>query len=211
MTSGRRLAASLLASVVLNLAFVTWMLEAGYFRPVAPHESSRMAVRVEQFVVPRPSVRPTPPAHWDQLDRSLVRYAKAFPDHLQIVLLAAKQRNGRPSDAPNIFRVDISPTRIHERTLMHIRVFTSPDANGVYIRFAIWEIAVAPVAAGHFDPADPDFPGRPYERFERDYTMPPIPPLLAGRAYNVQVAAVGRKGLASGAYINLYLENTKPR
>jgi hypothetical protein len=206
-----RLVASVLASVLLNFAFVTWVLNEGFFQPVAPRESHRTTVRVEQFVVPHPKPLPTPPAHWDQLDHSLVRYAKMFPDHRQIVLLAAKQSNGRPSEAPNIFRVDISPARIHERTLMHIRVFTSPDANGVYVRFAIWEIAVAPVAAGRFDEGDPDFPGRAYERFERDYLMPPIPPLFAGRAYNVEVAAVGRRALASGAYISLYLEDTKRR
>jgi hypothetical protein len=194
-----------LASVALNVAFIGWIRTTRFLEPVVP-ESYLTTVRVEQFVVPRPSPRPTPPPHWDQLDRSLVKYVKMFPDHRQIVLLAAKQGNGSPSRAPRIFRIDISPARIHERSLLHIRVFTSPEANGVYIRFAIWEIAVAPVAAGRFGASDTDFPGRAYERFERDYSMPPIPPLFAGRAYNVEVVAVGRRGLASGAFISLYLE-----
>jgi hypothetical protein len=210
MRIDRRIAACVAASVLLNVWLVSWAHRSGWFNYAPEREARTIGVRIDRFVVPSPRPAPTPSPHWDRLDRSAVRYVKAFPDHLQIVLTAAKRSNGAPSDAPDIYRVDISPPRVHARSLLHLSAYTSPDANGVYVRFAIWEIALSPAGPGVFPSADRDFPGRPYELFERDYAMPPIPTPFANRMYNVQFAAVGRTGLASGTYVPLYLEGPAP-
>jgi hypothetical protein len=205
MTVGRRLTASVALSLALNVAIACWLVTARWL-PAVPDRSAVAGVRIDQFIVPTPKPEPTPPAHWDRLDRSTLRYQRAFPDHLQIVIAAPRQANGAPSDAPAVYRVDISPPRVRAGHILHIRAYTSPDANGVYVRFAIWELAIDPAGPGRFPASDHDFPGQPYELFERDYRMPPIPRLLANRSYSVLFAAVGRSGLASGTYVPLYLE-----
>lgn len=201
---GWRLAACIVISLALNVAFGAWAERSVAMRWVVP-EGNSVAVRIEHFVPPSPQPIITPPPRWSRLDRSAIRYTQRFPDHLKIVVQTARQSSGAPSDAPSILRVDLSPPEVHANTIMRIRVLTSADANGVYLRFAVWEIAVPPVAAARFPPSDPDFPGRPYELFARDYPMPPIPAVFKGKAYNVEVVAVGRGHLASATYVPLRL------
>jgi hypothetical protein len=205
MAVGRRLTASVVVSLALNLGLAVW-LAASRWLPAIPDRGGVAGVRIDEFLAPTPKPQPTPPAHWDRLDAASVRYERTFPDHLQIVISAARQAGGAPSDAPAVYRVDIAPARVRAGELLHIRAYTSPDANGVYVRFAIWEIAVDPAGPGRFGALDRDFPGQPYELFERDYRMPPIPRLLSNRSYGVLFAAVGRSGLASGTYVPLFLE-----
>jgi hypothetical protein len=208
MTIGRRLGVSVIASIALNFCLASWAA-SGHWLVVAPEHAGVTPVRIDEFIVPVVKPKPTPPPHWERLDRSAIRYQKILPDHLQVVIAAPRQSNGEASDAPAVYRVDISPPRVRSNELLHIRAFTSPDANGVYVRFAIWELAVDPVGPGRFPPTDPDYPGQVYELFERDYLMPRIPPFLVNRSYSVLFAATGRGGLASGAYVPLYLEATR--
>lgn len=199
-----RLAACVAISIALNVLFGIWA-ERSMGVPWTVPEGKTVAVHVEQFVPPSPQPIITPPPRWSRLDRSVIRYMQRFPDHLKIVVQSARQSSGAPSDAPSILRVDLSPPEVHASTIMRIRVLTSADANGVYLRFAVWEIAVPPVSAGRLLASDPDFPGRPYELFARDYPMPPIPPMFKGKTYNVEVVAVGRGRLASATYVPLRL------
>ena len=200
-----RLLVCLFISIAFNIVFGTWGARLIGAEPAFP-QTRAASVRIERFYAPKPKQMPTPPVRWNQLDRGALRSMQRFPDHLQIVVQGARQTNGAPSSAPSILRVDVSPPDVHASTVMHIRVLATPDANGVYLRFAVWELAVPPVGAGAFSASDPDFPGRKFEMFARDYAMPPIPPIFTGRTYNVQIVAVGRTTVASATYVPLTLE-----
>jgi hypothetical protein len=88
---------------------------------------------------------------------------------------------------------------------MHIRVLTAADgsagAEGVYLRFIIWEVGVPPAGLFVLPPTDRDYPGRRYELFERDYRLPAIARWYRGRTYQVEVIATGRERIASGAFV----------
>lgn len=157
--------------------------------------------RIAGWVVPTPVPLPSPPSRWSQLDRSLLKTVRFLPAEEQIVVVAARDGNGNPSRGPHILRVEITPAVVRERTVMHIRVLTSGQADGVYVRFVIWEIGVPPIGAFRLPSSDPDYPRRAYELFERDYTMPAIPYLYRGRTYQAEVIATGREGIASGAFV----------
>lgn len=157
--------------------------------------------RIVAWVVPSPQPLVTPPDHWRQLDRSALKRVRLTPADEQIVVLAARQGNGEPSLAPHVMRVDVRPGFVHSGSIMHIRVLTTPDAAGVYVRFLAWEIGIPPIAPGVFPRSHSTYAGRPYERFERDYHVPNIPRWYLGRTYQVEIIAVGRHGIASGAFV----------
>ncbi len=163
-------------------------------------------VSLMHVVVPTPVPLATPPNFWSKIDRSIVKKVRLTPADEQVVVLAARQGNGEPSLAPHIMRVEITPGIVHEHSVMHIRVFASPEANGVYVRFLVWEIGVPPVGAFHFPANDPDYANRAYEDFERDYTLPHIPSYAHGKTYSVEVIVTGRQGIASGAFIPIHVD-----
>jgi hypothetical protein len=135
----------------------------------------------------------------------MLKKIRLTPADEQIVVLAARQGNGAPSHAPHVLRVEITPGVVHQRSVMHIKVLTAASlvngAQGVYVRFLIWEIAVPPVGGFRLPRTDPDYPGRAYELFARDYTIPAIPRWYRGRTYQVEVIATGAQGIASGAFV----------
>lgn len=167
----------------------------------APESVTVRASRVTRWQVPTPAPMPTPPAFWSHLDRSAIARIKLTPADEQIVVMAATNGKGGTSPAPHILRVELTPGIVHQRTKMHVRVLTSTDANGVYFRFLIWEIGVPPAGARRLSHSDPDYPGRAYEEFDRDYDVPAIPRIFRGKTYNVEVIATGRLGIASGAFV----------
>lgn len=174
--------------------------------PDVVETSSTHASRIVKWIVPTPKPLPTPLARWTQLDRSMLKKIRLTPADEQIVVLAARQGNGSPSEAPHVLRVEIKPGVIHERSVMHIRVLASSGANGVYVRFVIWEIGVPPIGSYRLSRSDPDYPGRRYELFERDYTVPAIPGMYRNRTYQVEVIATGSKGIASGAFVPIHVQ-----
>ena len=202
-----RLLLALIVSIALHLVL------ASQARPIdismdfrgAP-ETVTIHRRITKWIVPTPKPLPTPPARWSRLDPSLLKKVRFTPADEQIVLLAAKQGNGAPSRAPHILRVEIRPGVVHAHSVMHIRVLTSSEANGVYVRFVIWEVGVPPVASSRLPATDPDYPGRRYELFERDYTVPAIPFLYRGRTYQVEVIATGHEGIAAGAFVPVHVQ-----
>lgn len=163
---------------------------------------------ISEWIVPTPSPPPELPKDIRRLDRSAVRAWRFGKAQFQIVLLAAKQSDGRPSNAPHLFRVEVSPARIRSDEILHVRAYATPDTDGVYVRLAIWTIGVPPIRSGRFPAGDRDYPGRAYEVFERSYRMPKIPGPLAGRTYSVEIVATGRAGLASGAFVPIVLDRT---
>lgn len=194
--------AALLCSFGIHFALASQATRFGY--PVgdqAPETVSLRHGRITRWQVPAPKPLPTPPSFWSRLDRSAVARVKLTPADEQIVVLAARQGNGGTSPAPHILRVELTPGIVREHTIMHVRVLTSPDANGVYFRFLIWEIGVPPVGAFHLPAGDPDYPNRAYEEFERTYDVPAIPRIFRGKTYTVEVIATGRFGIASGAFV----------
>lgn len=134
----------------------------------------------------------------------MLKSVHVTPADEQIVILAARQGDGSPSRAPHILRVIISPGAVRPRSVMHIKVLTAATATGaegVYVRFILWEVAVPPVGAFRLPGTDHDYPGQRYELFERDYEVPPIPAIYRNRSYNIEVIATGREGIASGAFV----------
>lgn len=159
--------------------------------------------RIHLWVVPTPSPVPTPADFWKTLDRAAIKKMRLTPADEQIVVLSARRGNGDPSKAPHIMRVELTPGIVHEKTVMHMRILASPEANGAYVRFLIWEIGVPPVQALVLSPKDPDYPSAAVEVFERDYVVPPIPRIYRGRTYQAEVIVTGREGFAAGAFVPL--------
>jgi hypothetical protein len=202
--SRRRFLIALALSLAIHTVLFTQARRIGFDIPDVA-ETVTVRSKIVKLVVPTPSPEPTPPPRWKQLDRSMLKKVRLTPADEQIVVLAARQRNGAPSRAPHILRVDISPGVVHQRSVMHIKVLTSADlvggAEGVYVRFVIWELAVPPVGTYRLPASDPDYPGRQYELWERDYTVPTIPRWYRGRTYQAEVIATGSAGIASGAFV----------
>ena len=197
----RRLLWAFMLSIAVHIAFASQAKRISVDFPDSAEVNVTHTSRIVKWIVPTPKPLPTPPTHWSQLDRSMLKKIRLTPADEQIVVLAAKQGNGEPSRAPHILRVEIRPGVVHERSIMHIRVLASSKANGVYIRFVIWEVGVPPIGAYRLPHTDRDYPGRRYELFERDYTVPAIPAFYRGRTYRVEVIATGPEGVASGAFV----------
>lgn len=201
----RRLFAALVISLVIHVALLSQARRVGFDVPEVSETVTIHSKIVKWKPPPLPTPEPTATPPWKQLDRSLVKKIRLTPADEQIVVLAAKQESGAPSRAPHILRVDIKPGVVHGHSIMHIKVLTAATvmggAEGVYIRFIIWEVGVPPVGTYRLPASDPDYPGKRYELFERDYEVPPIPAIYRGRTYKVEVIATGAQGIASGAFI----------
>lgn len=205
----RRFCIALALSLAVHLVLVSQARRVGFDIPQVTETVTIHRSKIVKWVVPTPSPDPTPPPRWTQLDRSMLKKVRLTPADEQIVVLAAKQGNGAASKAPHILRVDIRPGVVHQRSVMHIRVLTSADvmggAEGVYVRFLVWEIAVPPVGAFRLPRSDADYPGRPYELWERDYQVPAIPHWYRGHDYRIEVIATGSQGIASGAFVPVHV------
>jgi hypothetical protein len=205
----RRFFIALALSLAVHLVLVSQARRVGFDIPQVTETVTIHGSKIVKLSVPTPSPDPTPPPRWRQLDRSMLKRIRLTPADEQIVVLAAKQRNGAASKAPHILRVDIRPGVVHQHSVMHIRVLTAADvmggAEGVYVRFLIWEIAVPPVGAYRLPPRDADYPGRQYELWERDYRVPAIPHWYRGRDYRIEVIATGSEGIASGAFVPVHV------
>lgn len=200
-TFRRRLFAAFVLSIAVHLG-LAWKARPMHVDfPDAAETATTHGSRIVKWIVPMLKPLPTPPTRWSQLDRSMLKKIRLTPADEQVVVLAARQGDGSPSKAPHILRVEIHPGVVHDRSVMHIRVLTSNGANGVYIRFVIWEVGVPPVGAYRLPSTDRDYPGRRYELFERDYEVPAIPRFYRGRTYQVEVIATGSEGIASGAFV----------
>jgi hypothetical protein len=197
----RRLFVAFLLSIAAHVGLASQARPVHVDFPDTVETASQRTPQIVKLIVPTPTPLPTPPTRWSQLDRSMLKKIRLTPADEQIVVLAARQGDGTASRAPHILRVEIRPGVVHERTVMHIRVLTSSGANGVYVRFVIWEIGVPPIGAYRLPQSDRDYPGRRYELFERDYEVPAIPRLYRGRTYQVEVIATGPDGIASGAFV----------
>jgi len=201
----RRLFAALVISLAIHVALLSQARRVGFDIPDVSETVTVHAKIVKWKPPPLPTPQPTATPLWKQLDRSTIKKIRLTPADEQIVVLAAKQENGAPSRAPHILRVDIKPGVVHGHSIMHIKVLTaatiSGGAEGVYVRFIIWEVGVPPVGAFRLPASDPDYPGKRYELFERDYEVPPIPAIYRGRSYKVEVIATGAQGIASGAFV----------
>jgi hypothetical protein len=177
----RQIALAFACSLIIHASFAFWWGGPSQTQSEATATTVR-AVRIEEWRVATPAPLATPPALWKQIDRSTAKRIRITPADEQVVVLAARQGNGRASVAPHILRVEIRPGVVHDGQAMHIRVLTSFGTEGVYVRFILWEIGVPPVSTGRLPRTDADYPGRAYELFERDYRVPSIPPLYRGRS-----------------------------
>lgn len=195
----RRIAVALAASVAVHALVASQLRWNGSPETVETIVARRE--RIVRWIVPVPSPVPTPPTQWSELDRSLLKKIRMTPVAEQIVVQQARGKDGRPSRAPQILRIEITPAVVRQRSVMHIRVLASSEATGVYIRFIIWQVGIPPVGAFRLPASDPDYPGRPYELFRREYEVPPVPWYARGKVYQVEVVATGRKGIASGAFV----------
>jgi hypothetical protein len=204
-TLRRRFFIALAISLALHTVLLSQARPVGFDIPDATETITIHRSKIVKWVVPTPSPLPTPVPRWTQLDRSMLKRIRLTPADEQIVVLAAKQGNGSPSRAPHILRVEITPGVVHQRSVMHIKVLTAATtmdgAEGVYVRFVIWELAVPPIGSFHLPASDPDYPGARYELWERDYTVPAIPHWYRGRTYQLEVIATGAAGIASGALV----------
>jgi hypothetical protein len=204
-TFRRRFFAALVISLIIHVAFASQARRVGFELPDAIETVTIHRGKIVKWVVPSPTPMPTPLPRWKQLDRSMLKKIRLTPADEQIVVLAARQRNGAPSSAPHIMRVEITPGIVHQRSVMHIKVLTAATlaggAEGVYFRFLIWEVALPPIGGYRLPRSDPDYPGRAYELWQRDYTVPAIPRWYRGRTYQVEVIATGSAGIASGAFV----------
>lgn len=174
----RRFLAELAISLLLHAVLLSQVRRAGFDISNLTEKVTIRHEKIVKWIVPSPKPIPTPLPRWSQLDRSMLKHIRLTPADEQIVVLAARQGNGAPSKAPHILRVDIRPGVVHQDSTMHIRVLTDADcpngAEGVYVRFVLWEVAVPP--AGGFR-------------------------LPASDAYQVEVIATGAQGIAAGAYV----------
>lgn len=200
-------AAALILSAALHF---TVLSHAPIFAvPIAETVAERVSLRhaVTQWVVPTPAPTPTPFALPKEIDPSKLGRMRLTPADEQIVVFSATQaKSGKPSVGPHIMRVEIRPGVVRSGSTMHLRILTSLKAEGVYMRFIIWEVGVPPLRAGTLPLSDRDYPGQPYFLFKRRYTVPWIPPIYRGRTYQVEVIAVGRHGIAAGAFIPIRVE-----
>lgn len=201
----RRFLTALAISLLLHAVLLSQVRRAGFDISNVTEKVTIRHAKIVKWIVPTPKPVPTSLPRWSQLDRSMLKHIRLTPADEQIVVLAAKQGNGAPSKAPHILRVDIRPGVVHQNSVMHIRVLTAAEpmngAEGVYVRFVLWEVAVPPVGGFRLPASDLDYPGRRYELFERDYRVPAIPPWYRGRTYQVEVIATGAHGIAAGAYV----------
>lgn len=202
----RRFCVAVICALFVHLAFIMCIPRMAWPDFSSNGQRPILHMRIVKWIVPTPKPLLAPSTRWSRLDRSMLKEIRLTPADEQIVVLTARTENGKPSRAPHILRVEISPGIVHERSVMHIRVLTSSQANGVYIRFVVWQVGVPPIGAYRLSASDPDYPRHEYELFERDYTVPKIPLLYRGKTYQVEVIATGREGIASGAFVPIRVQ-----